>query len=147
MFDIGWSEMVVIAVIALIVIGPRELPGLLHTLGKLAAKARATLSEFQQGLADMAREAELEELRKKIDAARDLDPRREIAKAFDPSGEIEASLDQAAVDVELIAPPDEKPPSAPPPADPQAIASAAAIPPDSCDPVPPAGAEGDAKPT
>lgn len=109
MFDIGWSEMAVIAVIALIVIGPRELPGLLFTLGKLAAKARATLSEFQQGLADMAREAELEELRKKIDAARDLDPQREIAKAFDPTGEVEAALDQAAVDVDLIAPREEKP--------------------------------------
>ena len=147
MFDIGWSEMVVIAVVALIVIGPRELPGLLHTLGKLAAKARATLSEFQQGLADMAREAELDELRKKIDAARDFDPQREIANAFDPAGEIEASLDQAAVDVDLIAPRGREPPSAPPPSDPQAVASAAAIPPDPSEPAAPARAEADEKAT
>src|SRR5918997_6722140 len=104
MFDIGWSEMAVIAVVALIVIGPRDLPKLLFTAGKMAAKARATLAEFQQGLAEMAREAELEELRKKIDAARDLDPQREIAKAFDPTGEIEASLDAAILPPQTPAP-------------------------------------------
>ena len=95
MFDIGWSEMAIIAVVALIVIGPRDLPRLLFTAGKLAAKARATLGEFQQGLAEMAREAELDELRKKIDAARDFSPEREITKALDPTGEIEADLDRA----------------------------------------------------
>ena len=105
MFDIGWSEMAVIAVVALIVIGPRDLPKLLFTAGKMAAKARATLAEFQQGLAEMAREAELEELRKKIDAARDLDPQREIAKAFDPTGEIEASLDAAVLPPQTATPP------------------------------------------
>ena len=98
MFDIGWSEMAVVAVVALIVIGPRDLPKLLYTAGKLAAKARATLSEFQQGLHEMAREAELEELRKKIDAARDFNPEREISKTLDPTGEVEAALDSAILD-------------------------------------------------
>lgn len=104
MFDIGWSEMAVIAVVALIVIGPRDLPKLLFTAGKIAAKARATINEFQQGLAEMAREAELDELRKKIDAARDISPEREIAKAFDPSGEIEKSLDEAVAEMTQVRP-------------------------------------------
>ena len=98
MFDIGWSEMAVIAVVALIVIGPKDLPRLLHTAGKLAAKARATLHEFQQSLADMAREAELEELRNKIEAARDFSPERELNKALDPTGEIRDALDVTASD-------------------------------------------------
>ena len=103
MFDIGWSEMAVIAVVALIVIGPRDLPKLLYTAGKMAAKARATLAEFQQGLADMAREAELDEVRKKIEAARDFNPTHEIAKALDPGGEAREALKPPVLDPEADA--------------------------------------------
>ena len=95
MFDIGWSEMAVIAVVALIVIGPRDLPKLLYTAGKLTAKARATLHEFQQGLADMAREAELDEVRQKIDQARNFNPVSELDRALDPTGDVRRSLDPA----------------------------------------------------
>ena len=98
MFDIGWSEMAVIAVVALIVIGPKDLPKLLFTAGKMAAKARATLHEFQQGIAEMGREAELEELRNKIEAARDFNPERELTKALDPTGEVRDALDPTMPD-------------------------------------------------
>ena len=93
MFDIGWSEMAVIAVVALIVIGPKDLPKLLFTAGKMAAKSRATLHEFQQGIAEMGREAELEELRNKIEAARDFNPEHEMTKALDPTGAVREALD------------------------------------------------------
>lgn len=97
MFDIGWSELAVIAVVALIVIGPKDLPRVLYTAGKMAGKARATLRELQQGIEDIGREAELDELRKTIDATRDFDVRKQVGKkirsAVDPDREIEAAFD------------------------------------------------------
>ena len=59
MFDIGWSEMAVILMVALIVIGPKDLPRVARTIGKWTGKARAMAREFQRSLDDMAREAEL----------------------------------------------------------------------------------------
>lgn len=66
MLDIGWSEFLVIGVVALVVIGPRELPGALRTAGRYAARARALAQDFRDGLDDIARETELKDLNKKI---------------------------------------------------------------------------------
>lgn len=66
MLDIGWSEFLVIGVVALIVIGPRELPGALRTAGRYAARARALAKEFRDGLDDIARESELKDIEKQI---------------------------------------------------------------------------------
>src|SRR3546814_9807172 len=93
MFDIGWSELAVVAVVALIVIGPRDLPRVLYTAGKMAGKARAMLRELQQGIEDIGREAELEDMRKKIESARDFDLNRQIRNTVDPKGEIEAAFE------------------------------------------------------
>ena len=65
MFDIGSSELLVIAVVALLVIGPKDLPRVLHMIGKWVAKARSMTNQFKSGLEEMAREAELEEMEKK----------------------------------------------------------------------------------
>jgi sec-independent protein translocase protein TatB len=67
MFDIGWSELVVIGVVALIVIGPKELPALLRNLGQIMTKLRRMASEFQGQFQDALREAELDELRKQAE--------------------------------------------------------------------------------
>ncbi|MCC6948929.1 MAG: twin-arginine translocase subunit TatB [Bradyrhizobiaceae bacterium] len=67
MFDIGWSELVVIGIVALIVIGPRELPATLRTIGQAMTKLRRMASEFQGQLNDALREAELDELRKQAE--------------------------------------------------------------------------------
>ena len=56
MFDIAWSELGVIAVVALIVIGPKDLPKVLRTIGQWTAKARSMAREFQSGIDDMVRE-------------------------------------------------------------------------------------------
>lgn len=96
MFDIGWAEMAVIGVIALIVIGPRDLPRTLYTLGRWAGKARGLLRDLQQGMEDIAREAELEDMKKKFDATRKLDVRREIGNAIDPDGQMAKALDPTA---------------------------------------------------
>ena len=62
MFDISWSEMAIIALLALVVIGPKDLPRVLRTMGQFMRKARALSREFQSGLNDVMREAELAEL-------------------------------------------------------------------------------------
>jgi sec-independent protein translocase protein TatB len=76
MFDIGWSELVVIAVVALIAIGPKELPGVLRMVGQWMGKARKMAAEFQGQFNEAMREAEMADLKKTFDdvkdAARDL---------------------------------------------------------------------------
>ena len=67
MFDIGWTELVVVGVVALIVIGPRELPGLLRSLGQIMTKLRRMASDFQGQFQDALREAELDDLRKQAE--------------------------------------------------------------------------------
>lgn len=64
MFDIGWAELLVIAMVAIVVVGPRDLPRLMHKAGQWMTKARKMASHFQAGIEEMARQAELEELRK-----------------------------------------------------------------------------------
>jgi sec-independent protein translocase protein TatB len=67
MFDIGWSELVVIAVVALIAIGPKELPAVLRTVGQYMGKIRRMASEFQGQFQEAMREAEMADLKKQFD--------------------------------------------------------------------------------
>jgi sec-independent protein translocase protein TatB len=82
MFDIGWSELVVIGVVALIAIGPKELPAVLRTVGQWMGKMRRMAAEFQGQFQEAMREAEMAEMRKQFDdiskAATDL------GSGFDP---------------------------------------------------------------
>jgi sec-independent protein translocase protein TatB len=72
MFDIGWSELVVIAVVALIAIGPKELPGVLRMVGQWMGKARKMASEFQGQFNEAMREAEMADLKKSFDEVKDV---------------------------------------------------------------------------
>jgi sec-independent protein translocase protein TatB len=87
MFDIGWSEFVLIAVVALIAIGPKELPGVLRTVGQWMGKARKMAAEFQSQFQEAMREAEMADLKKSFDEV------REAASSFSPAGVI-SSLQQ-----------------------------------------------------
>lgn len=89
MFDIAWSELGVIAVVALIVIGPKDLPKVLRTIGQWTAKARSMAREFQSGIDDMVRETELDELRKAAKQVSDFSIENEVKKTFDPDGSLE----------------------------------------------------------
>lgn len=62
MLDIGWSEFFVIGVIALVVIGPRELPTALRSLGRIISRARSMAQDFKDGLDDIARETEVKSI-------------------------------------------------------------------------------------
>jgi sec-independent protein translocase protein TatB len=78
MFDIGWSELVVIAVVALIAIGPKELPGVLRMVGQWMGKARKMAAEFQGQFQEAMREAEMTDLKKSFDEV------KETATALSP---------------------------------------------------------------
>ena len=71
MFDIGWSELIVIGVVALIAIGPKELPGVLRMVGQWMGKARKMASEFQGHFNEAMREAEMADLKKTFDDVKD----------------------------------------------------------------------------
>lgn len=64
MFDIGWTELLVIGIVALIVIGPRDLPGMFHTMGRFMAKARKMAREFSNAMEDAAKEAGVDDVAK-----------------------------------------------------------------------------------
>lgn len=66
MFDMGWSELLLVAVIAIVFIGPKDLPRVMRTLGQYVSKIRGMAREFQNSFEDLARESELEELRKQV---------------------------------------------------------------------------------
>ena len=66
MFDMGWSELLLVAVLAIIFVGPKDLPRLMRTLGQYTAKMRSMAREFQNSFEELARESELEELRKQV---------------------------------------------------------------------------------
>jgi len=94
MFDISWSEFLLIGVVALIVIGPKELPGVLRTLGQYTRKVRSMASEFQGQFQEAMREAEMADLKKQVDdMAQDL-------KDFDPLKEVKSDVEAMSKDIE-----------------------------------------------
>jgi sec-independent protein translocase protein TatB len=96
MFDIGWSELVVIAVVALIAIGPKELPGVLRMVGQWMGKARKMAAEFQGQFQEAMREAEMADLKKSFDEV------KEAATGF-AGGNIMTSLQKDVGDALQIA--------------------------------------------
>ena len=99
MFDIAWSELFVIMVVALVVVGPKDLPKLMRSAGQWAGRARAMADQFRRSFDDMARQAELEELRNEVNKLKNT-PMTDLdyesfgiadlpAKPFDFSGQVE----------------------------------------------------------
>ena len=82
MFGIDSPELLVIAIVALFVIGPKELPGMLRSWGKWMAKARGMAAEFRRSFDEMARESELSELRKEIDNLKKNNPVSDLASSM-----------------------------------------------------------------
>ena len=98
MFDIGWSEFALIAVVALIAIGPKELPGVLRMVGQWIGKARKMATEFQGQFQEAMREAEMSDLKKSFDEV------KEAASGF-TTGNLMTSLERdvsKALDIEGI---------------------------------------------
>jgi sec-independent protein translocase protein TatB len=94
MLDIGWGELIVIGIVALIAIGPKELPAALRTLGQWTTKIRRMASEFQNQFHEAMREAEMADLKKQVDS---------LTSGFDPIETARREIESAVED---------KPPSA-----------------------------------
>jgi sec-independent protein translocase protein TatB len=95
MFDLGWDEMAVIAVLALVVLGPKELPNALRTISMLMKNARKLAGEFQSGVNEIIREADLEDARKKLAEVNKNSIKDAITKTVDPTGEMKTALKEA----------------------------------------------------
>ena len=97
MFDIGWTEMLVIAIVMIVVVGPKDLPRMLRTFGKTTAKLRSMAGDFQKQFNEALKEAELDDVKKSVDELRSLDPRNEIRKQLNPfekaAQDVRAGLD------------------------------------------------------
>ena len=92
LFDIGWPEFLLIGVVALVVIGPKDLPAALRVAGYWVRKARTLSREFHSSVEQMIRDAELDEMRKELKKATEVDLEHEVRKTIDPTGELAESL-------------------------------------------------------
>ena len=143
MFDFSWSELALIAVVALVVIGPKDLPRVMRNVAFWVRKARSMAREFQGNVEDMMREAELDDVKRDLDQATRFNFDEEMSKTIDPGGELRRSLsapeltnpvadqpkDEPAPD-NLEATPEHKPSEPAPPGQDLAEARQAILPPD-----------------
>ncbi|MDP6406370.1 MAG: Sec-independent protein translocase protein TatB [Alphaproteobacteria bacterium] len=93
MFDIGWPELLIVAVITVIVVGPKELPRVLRTIMMAVRKVRGMAADFQSTIDDMVRESELDDLRKQVTDTAGLDLDAEMKETLDPSGSFDGAFD------------------------------------------------------
>ncbi len=92
MFNFAWSEIAVIAVVALIAIGPKDMPVAIKAVAAAIKKARRMASEFQTHVDEMVREANLEDVRDQLSAFRNLDVTTALERAVDPDGGLRATF-------------------------------------------------------
>jgi len=97
MLDISWTEFLLIGVVALIVIGPKELPGVLRTLGQWTRKVRSMAADFQNQFQEAMREAEMADLKKQVDDMAHFDPLKDVKSSID---EMKSSFDTVGKDLQ-----------------------------------------------
>lgn len=102
MFDFGWGEILVVAIVLIIVVGPKDLPRMLRTFGRTMSKLRSMAGEFRTQFDEALKEAELDDVRKTIGDAKKLNPTRDLREAMNPlrkaGQEIRADLDRTMKD-------------------------------------------------
>lgn len=94
MFDISWTEFLLIGIVALVVIGPKELPGVMRTIGQYTRKIRGMAADFQGQFQEAMREAEMADLKKQVD-----DMASDI-KNYDPLKTVRDDIETAGKDIE-----------------------------------------------
>lgn len=92
MFDLGWGELLVVGAVALVVLGPKELPNALRTVSNLTKTARKLAGEFQSGINEIVREAELEDARKAAQSISKGSISKAIENVVDPTGELKSTV-------------------------------------------------------
>ena len=96
MFDIGWSELMVIAVVAIVVIGPKDLPRVMRLIGQWTGKMKRMAREFQGQFNEALREAELDDVKKDVEAIGKIDPLGDVRKQMQKlDTSIRADLEKA----------------------------------------------------
>jgi sec-independent protein translocase protein TatB len=102
MFDLfSWNHILILLVVMLVVVGPKDLPRMLHMMGKWAGKARAMANEFRKSFEEMARQSELDELRKEIEDLKKNNPISDIANSMnDVTTSLNTAVDGAGQAVE-----------------------------------------------
>jgi sec-independent protein translocase protein TatB len=110
MFDLSWSHIAILVVVALLVLGPKELPNAIRTGAQLLRTGRKLAGEFRSGMDELLREAELEETRRSISEAMSEGVEKTLAENVDSTGELKAALTTDPLE-ELEAPAAETPPS------------------------------------
>jgi sec-independent protein translocase protein TatB len=103
MFDISWTEFLLIGVVALIVIGPKELPTVMRTMGQWARKIRVMAGDFQNQFHEAMREAEMADLKKQVDDI------AENVKNYDPLKSARTEVEAIGKDLNAISPVEERP--------------------------------------
>lgn len=93
MFDLGWTEFIVVAVVAILVVGPKELPGMLRTIGKTIGNMRRMAGDFQRQMNDALKEADLDGIKTGIDSVNSINPVSQLKSSLNP-------VKQAAEDVQ-----------------------------------------------
>ena len=91
MFDIGWTEILILAVVSLFVIGPKDIPKALRTVGVWVGKLRSLSREFQSTVEDAVRDTELDEVKKQIESAK-TEFQKNVNESVDPKGELTGML-------------------------------------------------------
>lgn len=98
MFDLAWSEIAVIGLVSVLVLGPKELPQAMRTMAKVLRKMRGLTAELQGHMNDIVRDAELEELRQSVQKFSTTSITDQVTKVVDPTGEIQAHLEYPAIE-------------------------------------------------
>lgn len=100
MLDIGWPELLVVTVVLIVVVGPKDLPRMLRTFGRTTTKIRSMAGDFRKQFDDALKEAELDDVKDIVDTARSLNPknaiRRELASLDKIGRTMETDLKGAA---------------------------------------------------
>lgn len=105
MFDISWSEFLLIGVVALVFIGPKELPAVMRTIGQWTRRLRSMAADFQNQFQEAIREAEMADLKKQVDdvtqGVKNYDPFKDVKSDF----EVAATAIKTSVESTLVADP------------------------------------------
>lgn len=101
MFDIGWQELFIVSILALIVVGPKDLPRALRNVMGIVRKARMMARDFQDSIDDVVRETDLEDMKNQIENLSDGDFNEQIQNAIGPTGDIASNLGMTEIHKEL----------------------------------------------
>lgn len=96
MFDIAWSELLLVAIVAILVVGPKELPGMLRALGRMLGKLRSTADDFRKQFDEAVREAGAEDLQREVRALSKNNPLNQIKDSIEEVGRNPLAADKKA---------------------------------------------------